>query len=536
MTILRFIVDGAGNLLDCNYATIVARDKNINLIQVIAPFTADTRVFANIDVMASINETRSEYLIYKGKYDKVPYDNYSIFEAQLSAPNTQFISRHSAGSILISLSFSEKVIPPLARNYKGKFNLNNPLPMSANDYDYYEADGGFDNDFYYYKFDKWVKGDVAYWYNGEFRRANYKSLANMPSEEISVSPSIETNMPVEDDDPLILTLAGDVAETVDRMGLIENEVDYHDNRLGNLENETERLEDEKVNKSGDTMTGTLVMNGGNILFDVNTKTISWESVANISSDGERAFTIEVLGQVYWFRPTEFDLGYKRLTGVNDGIYSQDAVNKGQLDSVEANKVDKTITVNLKPLNADVVLYSDDIPYANGQSVYDGLHDLSSNKVDKTTTVAGLPLIANISADDLVNQLREASVSLKGLMSSSDKAKLNDLWAIFDNGEDESFVDTITELLAIFSTYPEGIDIIGKFAEKADKSNVYDKTASDNRYVLNIRKVNGKSLDSDVALLAKDIPIGEFGIFANKNVEEALELLDSKITVTEGVSW
>ena len=242
---LRFIVNGVGELLDCNYRKLVARDKHTNIIQVIAPFNIDTRVFANIDVMASIKETRSELLSYKGKTES----GFSIFEAELSQPNTKFISRHSSGSILISLSFSEKVIPTLATNYKGKFNLVNPLPLSAIDGDYYEADGGWQDDLYYYAFDKWVKGDIAYYYNGKWRRANYKLLANMSSVEIPVEASIETRQPIEEDVPLILTLAGDVANAVDRVGLVEIELTQQEDRIYNAELEAERLDDVKAEKS-----------------------------------------------------------------------------------------------------------------------------------------------------------------------------------------------------------------------------------------------------------------------------------------------
>ena len=242
---LRFIVNGVGELLDCNYRKLVARDKHTNIIQVIAPFNIDTRVFANIDVMASIKETRSELLSYKGKTES----GFSIFEAELSQPNTKFISRHSSGSILISLSFSEKVIPTLATNYKGKFNLVNPLPLSAIDGDYYEADGGWQDDLYYYAFDKWVKGDIAYYYNGKWRRANYKLLANMSSVEIPVEPSIEVKQPIEEDEPLILTLAGDVANAVDRVGLVEIELTQQEDRIYNAELEAERLDDVKAEKS-----------------------------------------------------------------------------------------------------------------------------------------------------------------------------------------------------------------------------------------------------------------------------------------------
>lgn len=68
-------------------------------------------------------------------------------------------------------------------------------------------------------------------------------------------------------------------------------------------------------------------------------------------------------------------------------------------------------------------------------------------------------------------LNAATIAEAGLLSAQDKQRLNNLWAVLQNSEDASFVDTITEMLAIFANYPEGMDIVAMFATKADKTTV-----------------------------------------------------------------
>lgn len=95
--------------------------------------------------------------------------------------------------------------------------------------------------------------------------------------------------------------------------------------------------------------------------------------------------------------------------------------------------------------------------------------LLANYVPVTRQIAGKALSGDISVAELTGALNEATESLKGLLSASDKGKINSLWAIFDNGANEDFVDTLTEILEVFASYPQGAELIEKLADKVDKN-------------------------------------------------------------------
>ncbi len=88
-------------------------------------------------------------------------------------------------------------------------------------------------------------------------------------------------------------------------------------------------------------------------------------------------------------------------------------------------------------------------------------------VKTSREIAGKALTADITAVALTAALNAATQSLQGMMSSTDKKRLDDLWAIFDNGDSEGFVDTLTEILEIFESYPEGADLVSALASKVD---------------------------------------------------------------------
>lgn len=99
------------------------------------------------------------------------------------------------------------------------------------------------------------------------------------------------------------------------------------------------------------------------------------------------------------------------------------------------------------------------------------------KVDKITTIAGLPLIKNIgtateadniTVENLTAALNLASTTLKGLMSAEDKNRLDTLHALLEEGEVNTVVDSINEILAIFENYPEGADLVTVLEGKQSK--------------------------------------------------------------------
>ena len=96
------------------------------------------------------------------------------------------------------------------------------------------------------------------------------------------------------------------------------------------------------------------------------------------------------------------------------------------------------------------------------------------KVPTARTIAGIDLVDNITVAELTAALNEASTSLKGVMSATDKARLDTLYALLNDttdGSADDLVDTIQDILAIFSTYPEGADMVTALAGKVNTTDV-----------------------------------------------------------------
>lgn len=106
---------------------------------------------------------------------------------------------------------------------------------------------------------------------------------------------------------------------------------------------------------------------------------------------------------------------------------------------------------------------DDLP---NKTQYDLDRD---EKVDKTTTILGIPLDNSVLLGEFKTALGEATQSLSGLMSATDKSRLDALHVLLGTEADaDNVVNTINEILAIFNNYPEGVDIVTALNGKVDK--------------------------------------------------------------------
>ena len=101
------------------------------------------------------------------------------------------------------------------------------------------------------------------------------------------------------------------------------------------------------------------------------------------------------------------------------------------------------------------------------------------KADKTTTILGIPLDNNILLGEFKTALGEATQSLSGLMSATDKARLDALHALLGVESDANdVVNTINEVLTIFNAYPEGADLVNALSGKVDKTSIVDNVTTD----------------------------------------------------------
>ncbi len=155
--------------------------------------------------------------------------------------------------------------------------------------------------------------------------------------------------------------------------------------------------------------------------------------------------------------------------------------------------DTSIPENSIIIVTDEVIKADEIVYSVEKNVKEAIEDLETSKQEKL--VAGENITINpdtniISASDYtetdpiftawnkstgisitksqVSDLIEATQALSGLMSATDKTRLDVLHALLEEDTENNVVDSINEVLAIFNNYPEGADLVTALAGKVDK--------------------------------------------------------------------
>lgn len=145
--------------------------------------------------------------------------------------------------------------------------------------------------------------------------------------------------------------------------------------------------------------------------------------------------------------------------------------------------DKTLQDNINSVSSDVTT---EVTRAKGAeaTLQSNINDTNTSLSTLTNTVENNRLYASqtiankTSRNNLVSVIGEASTTLNGLLSVNDKKHLDALYAVLGNTEDEdTFVDTINEVLAIFSKYPEGTDIVSWLNGKVNISDIIDNLTS-----------------------------------------------------------
>lgn len=131
-------------------------------------------------------------------------------------------------------------------------------------------------------------------------------------------------------------------------------------------------------------------------------------------------------------------------------------------------------------------------------------------------------------DNIVNILGAASHTLIGLLSSEDKKKIDALYSLLGEKEDaDTVVNTINEVLAIFSSYPEGVDIVSQLEKKVNYSDVINTLDSEETSKPLSAKM-GKELKTKVDTKAELAYVNEE---LNKKALKG-EIIDGSITTTK----
>lgn len=156
-------------------------------------------------------------------------------------------------------------------------------------------------------------------------------------------------------------------------------------------------------------------------------------------------------------------------------------------------------------------------------------------------------------DNIVNILGAASHTLIGLLTAEDKKKIDALYALLGEQEDaDTVVNTINEVLAIFSSYPEGVDIVSQLEKKVNYSDIINtldseetskplsakmgkelKTKVDTKAELTYvnEELDKKALKSDILIIDEAVTAQESEITTTQN--EGDKLVDEIVGYVDG---
>jgi hypothetical protein len=216
--------------------------------------------------------------------------------------------------------------------------------------------------------------------------------------------------------------------------------DSHNHTISNVDGLQTALNgkanaDSVVMLSGGTMTGTLGM-------AAKKNSLYWTSAS--ASQGYYAYSL------YNDSADEglvFGTGNNKVSFVfrNDGKTSWSDAGAALQIKNNTVAVNKTITGSAASYNLDVN------GTANATTLYESGTSLA-NKYQAKGTYAGTSI---------------ATQNANGLMSATDKYRLDTLSSYLMNGHDD-YVDSLAEVMAIFEKYPQGASIVDALSDKVDK--------------------------------------------------------------------
>ena len=162
--------------------------------------------------------------------------------------------------------------------------------------------------------------------------------------------------------------------------------------------------------------------------------------------------------------------------------SASAISSSQ--NINADGIQYTITLS-NTQNANLSTATQYLPLATtlqagllSSADKEKLNNLESNL---TTYLANSKAYTDekLERDNLVSVLGTASYTLEGLLTAEDKKKIDALYSLLGEQEDaDTVVNTINEVLSIFSNYPEGVNIINEIEKKVNYSDIINTLNSE----------------------------------------------------------
>ncbi len=449
---------------------LVANDINRNSIYLVTPYD-EAIVKANFQTnLQSDTPTSVLGILVNGKIaidEIVPtsksYYNlvkdWNIYEFKVPSTTLSFISRNRTGKIGINFSIEQRLVPTIKDSYgeyqgeilsqgqvftESGYYINKTIDfeLDTGDVNIYDL-----NDILVLTKQELPLDDI------QVKISAYSNRGSTPTTLYSVDPSL-LNDNFETIEPSLTTQivqqvndnTGDIVLLLQNVGVNNNTLITLENRISVNEQDIDIAEGNITNLQGRMATAELdidhIEDGTTIvekaLKDSSGNTIKNHYVASVIptyDDNNNNFYLNPYNGDESLMPTRVEgVTLPKATTLKDGLMAKE------------DKVKLT-----------------DLP-TNGQ-----LDSALAVKVPQTRTILGIDLVDDILLGEFKTAIGEATAILSGLMSATDKSRLDALHALLGVETDaDVVVNTINEVLAIFSAYPEGADLVNALSSKVDK--------------------------------------------------------------------
>lgn len=165
------------------------------------------------------------------------------------------------------------------------------------------------------------------------------------------------------------------------------------------------------------------------------------------------------------------LVYQRYGDYYCNVYSADGINRYMREGIYAIKVtfsadDVTLNKLMVYNKASVPAPTEDRDAVNRKYLTDNFYDKKyiEDELEDYIKLSGLD------SAKLIAIIGKATQQLDGIMSKEDKQHLDTLVALMQN-DNNSLVDTLTEVLKVFNNYPQGVNLFELLSNKADKTDL-----------------------------------------------------------------
>lgn len=124
-----------------------------------------------------------------------------------------------------------------------------------------------------------------------------------------------------------------------------------------------------------------------------------------------------------------------------------------------------------PASAGTLALTSQIPSVNNGKII--INQAGTKKGEFTLNQSG---DVTIELTDNNTTYSVATTTTNGLMASADKSHLDSMWSVWEaDGNNDTLVNKVKEVLAVFDSYPEGTTIVNALANKQDKGNYISYT-------------------------------------------------------------